>query len=161
VVFRLQRHAKAIGIKFIIVSVVLFSLSGIFHNVTLTKLLFMSVSVTGFTYVLGDVFMYRRFGNIIATLFDFALSFIAVWFLAYTMIEASMSMMLASLGATYLLTMTEPLFHTYMKERVFQVDDELEYSGELQTEFAEEMEDETIKKTKNVSDNKQKDMNDR
>lgn len=159
----MERHAKAIGIKFIIVSIVIFSLFGIFYNVSLAKLFMMSVIVTGVAYVLGDLFMYPRFGNFLATLSDFALAFGSVWVLSYALIGMSMPLTLASLAAAYFIATTEPLFHTYMKEKVLQIEEDPEYRparvpSELQTEFAKDMDAKTIRKTKNISDNRQTDV---
>lgn len=159
----MEQHAKAIGIKFIIVSIVIFSHFGIFYNVSLGKLFIMSGIVTGLAYVLGDLLMYPRFGNILATLFDFALSFGSVWVLTYALIGMSMPLTFMSLVAAFLIAITEPLFHTYMKEKVLQIEEDPEYRptrfpSEMQTEFAEDINEQTIRKTKNVSDNRQTDI---
>lgn len=137
----MERHAKALGIKYIIISIVTFSLFGVFINTTLAELFFMSVLLTLFAYFIGDVFIYPRLGNIIATFTDFAFYFILTWLWSYGFVGMSLSHTIASLAAAYLLTMTEPLFHTYMKEKILvdAEEDMLFEQGALQTEIAEEM----------------------
>src|SRR5690625_2920396 len=71
-----MNHIKALGIKWIIVAIVSFSLFGIFQYVSLGQLLLMSVIITLTSYLLGDLLILPRIGNVFATLADFALLFV-------------------------------------------------------------------------------------
>ncbi|MGM8213412.1 YndM family protein [Virgibacillus sp. W0430] len=134
-----MKHVKAIGIKFIIVSLVVFSLFGIFTNVSLMILLWMSLVLTGIDYVVGDLLFLRRLGNLKATILDFGLVFITVWILANVFIDTSPAMTLVSFYAAFILTLAEPLFHGYMEEKVFEEERAFPFTSQFQTEFAEEI----------------------
>lgn len=157
-----MRHSIAIGIKLIIVSIVILSLFGIFNQAALMPLILMSLIATGIGYLIGDLLILRRFGNVSASLADFVLHFLTIWALASMFLGTSTPLMIASIAASYLITVTEPLYHAYLIERVFVEDDEKDLDVamplEYQTEFAEE-EDPEVLKTKNISENKQTDMN--
>ncbi|MEH7382144.1 YndM family protein [Bacillus sp. JJ1533] len=141
-----MRHFKALGIKFIIISIVLLSLFGIFRGASISKILVMSLLVTGIAYLIGDVFTLPRMGNLFATLADFGLSFFSIWLLSYLLLENTSSLITASLTAAAVITACEALFHAYMKEKV--IGDEKRNQGtqkfepSYQSEFAEEYESE-------------------
>ncbi|MGM8364006.1 YndM family protein [Virgibacillus sp. W0181] len=139
-----MNHGKAIVIKFIIVSIVICSLFGIFTNVTLSMLFVMSLIVTGVAYFIGDLLLLRKFGNVIATFLDFGLLILSVWMLANLFIDTSMAMLLVSFYVAFIITFTEPLFHGYMQEKVFANEPKFPSSGQLQTEFAEEVDMDNI-----------------
>lgn len=154
-----MRHGIAFGIKLIIVSIVTLSLFGIFYNASLTPLIVMSFIIAGTGYIIGDLLILRRLGNVFASLLDFVLYFATIWLLSGMFLGASNAMTIASLAASYLITVTEPLFHAYMEERVFEEDRPAPAirSTQYQTEFAEEHNQ--VRKTENISENKQTDMN--
>lgn len=161
-------HLKAISIKFIYISIITFSLFGIFNNASLGKLLFMSVLTTGISYVLGDLMIFPRIGNLISTILDFGLAFLSILILGGLLIITNFQITLASLAAAFFIMCIEPLFHTYMTERVFNPDEDIikdpndsititKVRPQLLTEFAEETDSETITKqntqeTKNEND---------
>jgi len=146
----MESHLKAIGIKFIIVSTVILSLFGIFYTVTFGYLLFMCLAITGISYGVGDLFIYPKLGNLRTTLIDSVMYFSIVWLLSFMIIGVSTSLLIATLAATYFLTIAEPLFHTYMKERVYKIEDvqSLDHfqMGELQMEASEEIDDPTLRR---------------
>lgn len=136
-----MKHVKALGIKWIIIVTIMFSLFGIFHNVSLASLLFMSIIVTGASYVLGDLLLLPRIGNVFATLADFGLSFVLFGLLSIVLIETTFPITLASLAAAFFTTSIEPLFHAYMQEKVFPIQRaHLSFPlSHLQTETSEEI----------------------
>ncbi|MFS0823339.1 YndM family protein [Bacillus sp. 1P02SD] len=139
-----MRHFKALGIKFIIISIILLSLFGIFRGASLGNLLLISLLVTGISYLIGDLFTLPRMGNLFATLADFGLSFFSVWLLSYLFLENTSSLITASLTAAALITACEALFHAYMKNKVI-IDENREqgrkqFKPSYQTEIAEEYE---------------------
>lgn len=141
----MDRHLRAVGIKFVVVSTVILSLFGIFYHVTFSYLLFMCLVTTGVSYGVGDLLIYPRLGNLWSTVIDSVTYFAVLWVLSSFIIGVSMPLTLATIAATYFLTIAEPLFHTYMKERVYQVEDKpsIEYMplGNLQMEASEEIDD--------------------
>lgn len=154
-----MRHIFALGIKYIIVSVVILSIFGVFYGATLFSLLLKSLVVTVVGYVIGDLFLLKKFGNVIASLADFVLHFVTVWLVAGIYLETANPLIIASLAVSYFITVIEPLFHAYMIERVFQEEEEpILHTYQYETEIAEEQHPD-VEQTKNVSKNKQTDMN--
>ncbi|WP_010281757.1 YndM family protein [Bacillus timonensis] len=137
-----MRHFKAIGIKFIVISIVLLSLFAIFRGASISNILLMSLLVTGIAYLIGDLFTLPRMGNAVATIADFGLSFFSIWFLSYLFMENTSSLITASLTAAALITASEALFHAYMQKKVLKDENQQQISRQLQpsfqTEFAEE-----------------------
>ncbi|MFS0674026.1 YndM family protein [Ornithinibacillus sp. 179-J 7C1 HS] len=132
-------NVKALGIKFIINLIVVYSIFGIFYNASLVNLFIISVLTTVIAYVVGDLFILRRFGNIVASIADFFLAFVTLAVLGGLIIQTDMPIVLASLFAAFFLVLTEPLLHAYMQEKgPDEKKDRHLASGNLQTEFAEE-----------------------
>jgi len=144
----MEGHLKALGIKFIIVTTIIMSLFGIFYQLTFTSLLMLCLLITGLSYGIGDLIVYPRFGNLWATVIDGLFYFGTIMLLSFIMIGMSFSITVTVLAATYFLTIAEPLFHTYMKERVYRIeDDDLRTDfplGDLQMEISEEISEQQI-----------------
>ncbi|WP_243840718.1 YndM family protein [Paenisporosarcina antarctica] len=152
-----QLFTKALLIKFIMITAVLWIVLGWFYGISFTNILITSVFLTGFAYVL-DVYILPRIGNVFALISDLVVAWAVIW------IVGSIFYPLANLGtisliAAIIITVGEMFFHPYM-ERKF--DDEHEpsreenkrqYKGNLQTEFAEDMD------IKTAAQAKEKDVN--
>lgn len=142
-----MRHFKALGIKFIVISIVLLSLFGIFRGASFGEILLMSILVTGLAYVVGDLFTLPRAGNTVATIADFGLSFFAIWILSYMFMDNTSGLITASLVAAGAIALSEVLFHAYMQNKVLegepQVENRPQFRPNFQTEFAEEYDEET------------------
>nr|WP_309100894.1 YndM family protein [Fredinandcohnia onubensis] len=142
-----MRHFKALGIKFIVISIVLLSLFGIFRGASFGEILLMSILVTGLAYVVGDLFTLPRAGNTVATIADFGLSFFTIWILSYMLMDNNSDLITASLVAAGAIALSEVLFHAYMQNKVLegepQVENRSQFRPTFQTEFAEEYDEET------------------
>jgi hypothetical protein len=139
----MMKHIKALAIKFLITTIILFSLLAIFESATLGEILLISVLVTGIAYVLGDLFLLPRFNNVVATIADFILAFAMIWVLSTMLIYPTTPIGIVSGFAAFFIAISEGLFHVYMKEKVL----EKQYNHRepfsvlntrLQTEFSEE-----------------------
>ncbi|MGN7297933.1 YndM family protein [Ferdinandcohnia sp. SAFN-114] len=141
-----MRHFKALGIKFIVISIVLLSLFGIFRGASFGEILLMSILVTGLAYVVGDLFTLPRAGNTVATIADFGLSFFAIWILSYMFMDNTSGLITASLVAAGVIAISEVLFHAYMQNKVLNEEKHVtrtHFRPSYQTEFAEEYDEET------------------
>jgi len=142
-----MRHFKALGIKFIVISIVLLSLFGIFRGASFGEILLMSILVTGLAYVVGDLFTLPRAGNTVATIADFGLSFFTIWILSYMFMDNNSGLITASLVAAGAIALSEVLFHAYMQNKVLEgepkVENRAQFRPSFQTEFAEEYDEET------------------
>ena len=134
-----MNHIKALGIKWIIVAIVTFSLFGIFHYVSLGQLLLMSVIIALTSYVLGDLLILPRIGNVFATLADFAILFVLFAVLGNGWMPTTFPIILASLAGAFFISITEPLYHTYLIEHIFPRERTSFPLRQLQTEASEEL----------------------
>ena len=141
-----MERVKVLGIKYIVAAIVTFSLYGMFDQTSLGRLFLISMLVIVIPY-LGDLYLLPRIGNLYASISDFALYFLLYWILASSFIGVSSPVLLASLAAAFFTAISESLLHVYILERVFGMDQKSHnYPQQLQTEFAEEFDAESIKK---------------
>ncbi|MEN1969448.1 YndM family protein [Lentibacillus sp. N15] len=147
-------HLKVLGIKFVAISIITFSTFGIFFNATLTRLFWISLLVTGVSYLIGDLFVLRKFGNIVASIADFALAFVSFWVLGGLLLETGMGMTSIALMAAFLMSLVEPLLHAYIQEQFFDVEHHIQSpaTNQLQAEFAEETDPQTMTTKENNKD---------
>ncbi|HLR66602.1 YndM family protein [Virgibacillus alimentarius] len=137
-------HVKILGIKFITISITVLSLFGIFNDVGLGNLALISLLTTIISYLIGDMFILRRFGNVAASIADFGLAFVSYWLLGSLFIVGGGPLLLTALAAAFFTACAEAIIHIYILD-VFTnfrgKEDSEDYGamGKLQTEFAEEM----------------------
>ena len=163
-----MNHVKALGIKFIVISIVLLSILGIFsETATLGEILIISFLVTGVSYILGDLYVLPKFGNLMATIGDFGLSFLSVWALSSIFLEPNFSIVAASLFAALFITFSEALIHPYIQNKIFMKSEQNNQGYQnynrspnvvparvsYQTEFAEENDMQTMNKESQIKEN--------
>ncbi|WP_042146880.1 YndM family protein [Paucisalibacillus sp. EB02] len=139
-------NLKAIVIKLIATMIIVFSIYGIFYDVSFFNLFLVGILTTTISYVVGDLFILRRYGNVVASISDFFLAFLTLSALGYLFIETAMPIVAASLFAAFFMSLVEPFLHAYMQEQDVN-EKRNEYRtpiGNLQTEFAEETEAQSI-----------------
>ncbi|SES97519.1 Protein of unknown function [Salinibacillus kushneri] len=159
-----MRHFLSIGIKFVVICTVVLSLYSVFQNPGVLSLLGISIALVGLGYLLGDVLILRRFGNLTATLSDFALSFLVLFFYGIIMDIPTWEAGNMALFSALFITVTESLFHFYMQNRVF---DEPSYNDEsyrttkrinsrtMQTETSDEVFPYDVRRKQHKKKNKQ------
>lgn|SRR5699024_6406285 len=156
-------YLKTLGIKALAIGITVFSLFGIFYNADVMNLFWISLLTTGLAFLIGDLFVLRRFGNVTASIADFPLAFLSIWLLGSLFIEASIPIATTSLMAAFFITCCEPFIHTYMienlEEDAFEERETTPGAGELQTEFAEEFDSETLTDEKENHHDKNDDKN--
>ena len=140
-------NLKVLGIKLIATTIIVFSIFGIFYDVSFFNLFLVSILTTAITYIIGDLFILGRFGSVVASISDFFLAFITLATLSYFLIETMMPIVAASLFAAFFLSLVEPFLHAYMQEQDVSKG-QREYRtppvGDLQYEFSEETEAQSI-----------------
>jgi hypothetical protein len=150
-----MRHIMALGIKLVLTSIVLFSVLTIFSTALFSEITLISLVITLATYVIGDLFILPRFGNLIATIADFVMLTAGIWLFSQFFVQGTpANLILASLFAAIFIALGEALFHAYMENRVLaHHQNEVQYFNEdnvtlnrLQTEFAEEEDIHDLKK---------------
>ncbi|MFD1363579.1 YndM family protein [Lentibacillus salinarum] len=154
-------YLKTLGIKAIAIGITVFSLFGIFYNANVMNLFWISLLTTGVSFLIGDLLVLRRFGNVTASIADFPLAFLSLWFLGGLFIEASIPLATTALMAAFFITCCEPFIHTYMTENLeeerFEEREKSPRAGQLQTEFAEEFDHDDLEgQGENHRDNRDK-----
>ncbi|MBT2215776.1 YndM family protein [Virgibacillus dakarensis] len=150
-----MEHVKELGIKFLAIAVSIYAIFGIFSNANWVNLLWISLLVTGISYLVGDMVVLPRFGNITATIADFGLAFLSLLILGGLFLGAEVPIITTSLLTAFFITCCEPFIHGYIANH-FSPDSyerkDLRTQNQLQTEFAEETNEHTITKNKHHSD---------
>ncbi|TPV42626.1 YndM family protein [Bacillus dicomae] len=142
-----MKHIVALLIKYTAVTAVLLVILGIFQGISIPRVLLISLFLTGAAYLIGDLFILPKYGNMIATMADFGLSFFGIWLLTslFTDLNATRNIGLSSFIAALIIGGTEVFFHIYMKKVVLPKDDELrEHNHIHHDKYAMEMSDEYI-----------------
>lgn len=121
-----MKHIVALLIKYTAISAVLLAILGIVQGVSIPKILFISLVITGIAYLIGDLFILPKYGNSIATAIDFGLSFLGIWGLTYllTAIYPTRVITLLSFWSSLIIGVIEVFFHIYMKRLVLYEDKE-------------------------------------
>ena len=74
-----MKHMKNLAIKFISILAVLFIILGIFYDMSFGNVLWISVVLTLVSYLIGDLLIFRKTNNTMATISDFAIAFLVIW----------------------------------------------------------------------------------
>ncbi|ANS48727.1 YndM family protein [Bacillus thuringiensis] len=142
-----MKHIVALLIKYTAITAVLLIMLSIFQGISIPRVLLISLFLTGAAYLIGDLFILPKYGNMIATMADFGLSFFGTWLLTslFTNLDATRNIGLSSFIAALIIGGTEVFFHIYMKRLVLRNDDELTNHNHIQHDkYAMEMSDEYI-----------------
>ncbi|GAA0591014.1 YndM family protein [Virgibacillus siamensis] len=141
-------HVKALIIKFIMCTAVLWLVLGAFYGVEFGNILMLSVLLTVISYIIGDLFLLPRFENWGATLADLGITFVGIWFLGPLLFEENLQIGTAAVITAIIIAVGEYFFHKYMEREVlddrdrFVTDEERDVEqSKLQTEFSEEISD--------------------
>ncbi|MBB3869082.1 YndM family protein [Parageobacillus toebii NBRC 107807] len=146
-----MKHIVPLAIKFIGWSVVLLSIFTIFNAPPLL-VLFMAAGTAVVSYLIGDLFILPRFGNLAAAIADVPLAFLLIWLTSYALIEPTVNMAYASFYCALAIGAIEAFFHLFMENRVLDEErKEQAYrwydEGRWATEFAEEYDQEKDDRT--------------
>jgi hypothetical protein len=112
-----MKHFTALLIKFIMVTLILEIILNMLTELTLTEILYISVAVTVFTYIIGDLLILPASNNIVATLADFALALATIYMFNYLWNTRYISLYDALVSAT-VIGVGEWFFHIYVNEQV-------------------------------------------
>lgn len=141
-------HLKALMIKFIMCTAVLWIVLGAFYDVAFADILTIGVLLTGVSYIIGDLFLLPRFENWGATLADLGMAFAGIWLLGSFLIEGNIPLGNAAIISALIIAVGEYFFHQYMANHVLSGEDTFVTDREediahskLQTEFSEEITD--------------------
>ncbi|MEB9614089.1 YndM family protein [Bacillus cereus] len=142
-----MKHIVALLIKYTAITAVLLIILGIFQDISIPRVLLISLLLTGAAYLIGDLFILPKYGNMIATIADFGLSFFGIWFLTYLLTNSDFTRNIgfSSFVAALIIGGIEVFFHTYMKKVVLHKEAKLKEHNHIHHDnYAMEMSDEYI-----------------
>lgn len=150
-----MHHVKALGLKFLVIAFTIYTIFEIFANAEWLLLFWISLAVTGISYLIGDMLILRQFSNITATVSDFVLTFFSLFILGGLFLGANVPLITTSVLAAFFITCTEPFIHGYVGDHFSKGSDERidwDPMNQWQTEFAEETNEDTITTEKDKTD---------
>ncbi|KUH41992.1 hypothetical protein M2E15_2084 [Bacillus mycoides] len=142
-----MKHIVALLIKYTAISAVLLMILGIFQGISIPRILFISLIITGASYLIGDLFILPKYGNMVATIADLGLSFVGIWALTYLLadIELARNIGASAFFAALLIGVAEIFFHIYMKKVVLHGDEDSRESTTIgHDKYAMEISDEYV-----------------
>lgn len=142
-----MKHIVALLIKYTAISAVLLMILGIFQGISIPRILFISLLITGVAYLIGDLFILPKYGNMVATIADFGLSFVGIWALTYLLknINLTRNIGASAFFAALLISVAEIFFHIYMKKVVLHEDEDSRESTNIgHDKYAMEISDEYV-----------------
>ena len=139
-------YLKAFLLKFVMITAVLWVALSVFYDVSISDMLITSVVLSVAGYV-GDVFLLPKIGNVWATISDFVIANVVIYFLGSYIYEQPIALWAATFSAALLLMVGEFFLHRYMHTNIFEPrqpipDKKARYyynRTNLQTEFAKEV----------------------
>jgi uncharacterized BrkB/YihY/UPF0761 family membrane protein len=136
-----MKHVKALAIKFVSSLVLLSLILGLLFDMAFSNIFLITLVLGVAAYLIGDLMILPRTNNTVATIADFGLAFLIIWFmsenLTYGDNHFSMSL-IAALGVAIF----EYMFHKYVANNVIKNQGgQKQQTGKLQyqTEASEEL----------------------
>lgn len=115
-----MKYIEALLIKFAMIFAVLFVILGLVYGVELFEIFVLSLIITivGFA---GDLIIYPKTSNRVATGGDFVIVFLLVWLLGMWLIDTpDFSLIMAALFTAVIVAAGEWFFHIYLTKRVWE-----------------------------------------
>jgi len=124
-----MEHLKAVLIKFVMLTAVLWIVLTVAFDVSFLNTLLVSAVLTAAAYVLGDLLIFRKSGkdqehqkrNLIATFSDMVMAFAVIWLMGEALFTNDTNILSASLISAILIAGGEWYFHKYIDKNVFYV----------------------------------------
>lgn len=118
--FKLE-HIKALGIKWVILIAAVFPIYGVIAGASLVNVFLITFVLLGVTYVIGDLFILKRFGLIITSIADLALTFSILYLFGNVINGITTQTILPAIAGAGFIVAFETFFHIYMENRVLQL----------------------------------------
>lgn len=121
-----MNHAKALIIKFVMITAVLLVVLTWIFDISFVDTLLISLALTALSYMMGDLLIFLNAGkpsdqltrNSIATFIDFVVAFLVIWFVGQLLTGSMAELVAPALVAALVITVGEWFFHKYMDYRV-------------------------------------------
>ncbi|WP_404451774.1 YndM family protein [Virgibacillus necropolis] len=145
-----MKYITALLIKFVLITAVLWFILGVQFEVSFANILITSLVLTGASFIIGDLYVLPKIGNIGASMVDLVLALAGVWAIGSILYAEPIPLGTASLLSAVGIAIGELLVHWYMKKQFITGEATMPgyYDRELQTEFSDELEPDTKKNNK-------------
>ena len=115
-----MKYLEAILIKFAMVFSVLFVILGIAYGVEVFEIFILSLIITAVGFI-GDLTIYPKTSNKVATGGDFVLVFLIVWLGGLWLINnPDFSLVMPAIYSALLIAVGEWFFHIYLTKRIWE-----------------------------------------
>ena len=112
-----MKHIIAFVVKYVMVTVILEIILGIFTNLSIAEILTVALTVTVVTYLFGDLLILSLFNNTIAAVSDAGLSWLIIYLFNYPWPIRNIPL-LSALSAAVIIGIGEVFFHMYMEKNI-------------------------------------------
>ncbi|QQK81078.1 YndM family protein [Salicibibacter cibi] len=136
-----MRYVGALIIKLIMITFVSWFFLGLFGGVSFANILLVSVVLTGVSFLVGDLYLLKNFGNTLATVVDFVLVWAGLWALGAALFPFE-GLVLYCIASAFFIAAGEGFFHLYMERNVLPNEDSSTDNPavkNLQTEFGSDV----------------------
>lgn len=121
-----MNHAKALIIKFAMITAILLIVMTWIFDISFVDTLLISLALTALAYMMGDLLIFLNAGkpadqdtrNAIATISDFILAFLVIWFVGQLLTGDMAQLVTPALTSALIITGGEWFFHKYMDHKV-------------------------------------------
>lgn len=154
-----MENIKALAIKFLASLALLYIILGLFFRMTFGDVFLITLVLGVISYIIGDRMILPKTNNTTATLADFGLAFLVIWWMSNTLttMENTFTMsLIAALGVAVF----EYLFHKYMGNNVFNrnqpTQNQPNYNQSRNPQYQTEVSDEITPQDFNLNENNEK-----
>jgi Protein of unknown function (DUF2512) len=112
-----MKHVKAFAIKFISNLVLLYIILGLFFDMAFRNVFLITLVLGVAAYLIGDLLILPRTNNTVATIADFGLAFLIIWFMSENLTYGD-DHLLMSLIAALGVGIFEAMFHRYLANNI-------------------------------------------
>lgn len=121
-----MKHAKAVAIKFVIITAVLLIVLTWGFNISFVETLLISLVLTAVSYVMGDLLIFLKASkspdqdtrNSIASFTDFVVAFLIIWVMGQALTGNLEEIVAPALISALFITVGEWFFHKYVDYKV-------------------------------------------
>ncbi|QQK77275.1 YndM family protein [Salicibibacter cibarius] len=136
-----MRYVGALIIKLLMITLMLWVFLGVFGGISLANILLVSVLLTGVSFLVGDLYVLKNFGNTLATVVDFVFIWVGLWALGAALFPFE-GLVLYCITSAFFIAAGEGFFHLYMEKIVLtETESNLGRTStrDLQTEFGSDV----------------------
>lgn len=107
-----MNHVKAIAIKTVVIVLISWIVLSLFFDVPHDQSIITGVIISIIIYVIGDLLVLRKIGNVVATIVDMGGAFLIAWLYLSAMVDGDY--LLGSLVVAVLVAVFEWFFHDWL-----------------------------------------------